>query len=133
MLSPTGHCYTFDNRADGFITGEGVGVVVLKRLADAIADHDIIYGVIKASAINQDGATNGITAPSANSQERLEKSVYQRFGINPENIQIVEAHGTGTKLGDPIEFNALTRAFRHYTGTQGSGVGGGILPLRWRL
>ncbi|WPS89977.1 SDR family NAD(P)-dependent oxidoreductase [Brevibacillus halotolerans] len=115
MLSPTGRCYTFDERADGFVPGEGVGVVVLKRLEDAIADGDHIYGIISGSGLNQDGTTNGITAPSANSQERLECQVYDRFHIHPEQIQMVEAHGTGTKLGDPIEFQALTRAFRRYT------------------
>ncbi|MCU7925176.1 MAG: SDR family NAD(P)-dependent oxidoreductase [Candidatus Thiodiazotropha sp. (ex Dulcina madagascariensis)] len=115
MLSPTGRCHTFDDRADGFVPGEGVGVVVLKRLREAAADGDHIHGVIRGSGINQDGTTNGITAPSANSQERLERQVYDTFGINPEQIQMVEAHGTGTKLGDPIEFEALTRAFRHYT------------------
>ena len=115
MLSPTGRCHTFDERADGFVPGEGAGVVVLKRLEDALSDGDHIYGVIKGSGINQDGTTNGITAPSAKSQERLEKEVYNRFRIDPENIQMVEAHGTGTKLGDPIEYEALSRAFRSYT------------------
>ncbi|HEX2924645.1 MAG TPA: SDR family NAD(P)-dependent oxidoreductase, partial [Ruminiclostridium sp.] len=115
MLSPTGHCYTFDERADGFVPGEGVGVIVLKRLNDAINDGDHIYGVIRGSGLNQDGTTNGITAPSSKSQERLERQVYDSFNINPEQIQMVEAHGTGTKLGDPIEFEALTRAFRSYT------------------
>jgi polyketide synthase PksM len=115
MLSPSGHCYTFDQRADGFVPGEGVGAVVLKRLKEAIADGDHIYGVIRGSGINQDGTTNGITAPSANSQERLERRVYDAFNINPEDIQVVEAHGTATKLGDPIEFEALNRAFGKYT------------------
>ncbi|MFS0873156.1 SDR family NAD(P)-dependent oxidoreductase [Paenibacillus xylanilyticus] len=115
MLSATGRCHTFDDQADGFVPGEGVGVVVLKRLKDALADRDHIYGVIRGSALNQDGTTNGITAPSANSQERLERKVYEAHGINPEQIQLVEAHGTGTKLGDPIEFDALNRAFRAYT------------------
>jgi polyketide synthase PksN len=115
MLSPSGRCYTFDERADGFVPGEGVGVVVLKRLEDAIADGDQIYGVISGSGINQDGATNGITAPSALSQERLERSVYTNFGIDPAEIQMVEAHGTGTRLGDPIECRALTKAFRTFT------------------
>ena len=115
MLSHTGRCYTFDERADGFVLGEGVGVVVLKRLADAVAARDNIYGVIRGSALNQDGKTNGITAPSARSQERLAREVYQTFNIHPARIGMVEAHGTGTKLGDPIEFEALTRAFRHDT------------------
>ena len=115
MLSPNGRCYTFDDRADGFVASEGVGVVVLKRLSDALAAHDQVYGVIRGSGINQDGATNGITAPSALSQERLECDVYDTFGIDPAQISLIEAHGTGTKLGDPIEFQALTKAFRRYT------------------
>ena len=115
MLSHTGRCYTFDERADGFVLGEGVGVVVLKRLADAVAARDNIYGVIRGSALNQDGKTNGITAPSARSQERLAREVYDSFNIHPARIGMVEAHGTGTKLGDPIEFEALTRAFRQDT------------------
>ncbi|MGJ7907989.1 SDR family NAD(P)-dependent oxidoreductase [Actinopolyspora sp. H202] len=118
MLSASGRCRTFDDRADGFVPGEGAGVIAMKRLSDALADGDHIHGVISGSGINQDGASNGITAPSAASQERLETSVYDTFGINPENIQMVEAHGTGTKLGDPIEFQALKRAFRRYTAQQ---------------
>ena len=119
MLSPSGRCHTFDQRADGFVPGEGVGVAVVKRLQEAIADGDHIYGVIRGSGINQDGATNGLTAPSALSQERLERHVYDTFTINPEHIQMVEAHGTGTILGDPIEYRALTRAFRNYTNKKG--------------
>jgi polyketide synthase PksM len=115
MLSPSGRCATFDERADGFVPGEGVGVVLLKRLRDALADGDHVYAVIRGSAINQDGATNGITAPNALSQEQLEREVYEGYGIHPEQIQMVEAHGTGTRLGDPIEYQALTRAFRHDT------------------
>jgi polyketide synthase PksN len=119
MLSATGHCHTFDARADGFVPGEGAGVVVLKRLGDALADGDHIYGVIRGSGINQDGATNGITAPSAKSQERLEREVYEKFAIGAEEIQYVEAHGTGTELGDPIEYQALTKAFRQDTTKKG--------------
>ncbi len=115
MLSPSGRCHTFDQRADGFVPGEGVGTVVLKRLEDAISDGDHIYGVIRGTGINQDGATNGITAPSANSQERLERYVYDTFNISAEQITMVEAHGTGTELGDPIEYNALTKSFRTYS------------------
>ncbi|QUX26966.1 SDR family NAD(P)-dependent oxidoreductase [Nocardiopsis akebiae] len=115
MLSAAGRCHAFDDRADGFVPGEGVGVVALKRLSDALADGDHIHGVISGSGINQDGASNGITAPSAASQERLETSVYDTFGINPEHVQMMEAHGTGTKLGDPIEYHALKRSFRRYT------------------
>ncbi|WP_082704203.1 beta-ketoacyl synthase N-terminal-like domain-containing protein [Paenibacillus pabuli] len=115
MLSPVGRCHTFDERADGFVPGEGVGVLLLKRLEDAIQDGDHVHGIIKGSSINQDGSTNGITAPSRASQERLERQLYEQFGVNPDQIQMVEAHGTGTKLGDPIEFEALNRSFRKYT------------------
>ena len=115
MLSAEGRCYTFDQRADGFVPGEGVGVILLKRLSDAIRDQDPICGIIKGWGMNQDGKTNGITAPSVNSQIALEKEVYERFHIHPETISLVEAHGTGTKLGDPIEVEALTESFRAYT------------------
>ncbi|MEU7305621.1 SDR family NAD(P)-dependent oxidoreductase, partial [Streptomyces sp. NPDC007206] len=111
MLSPSGRCHTFDSRADGFVPGEGAGVVVLKRLADALRDGDHVYGVIRGSGVNQDGTTNGITAPSATSQERLLRGVYERAGVDPGSIQLIEAHGTGTPLGDPIEFEALCQAF----------------------
>lgn len=112
MLSPTGVCRPFDDDADGFVPGEGAGAVVLKPLARALADNDHIYGVIKGSGINQDGKTNGITAPSSRSQSDLEVSVYRAAGISADTISYVEAHGTGTRLGDPIEVEALTRAFR---------------------
>ncbi len=115
MLSARGRCHTFDSRADGFVPGEGVGAVVLKRLADAVRDGDQIYGVIRGSGINQDGATNGMTAPSAASQEQLIRRVYDAFGIDAGRIRVVEAHGTGTRLGDPIEVRALTCAFRQDT------------------
>ena len=119
MLSASGLCHTFDAGADGFVPGEGVGVVVLKRLEDALRDRDEIHAVIEGSGINQDGATNGVTAPSAESQERLERSVYESFGINADSLSLVEAHGTGTRLGDPIEFEALSRAFRFDTARTG--------------
>jgi len=115
MLSPEGKCKTFDDTADGFVPGEGTGLVVLKPLTTAIKDGDRIYATIKGSGCNQDGKTNGITAPSLLAQTQLESKVYQRFGINPSTIGYVEAHGTGTKLGDPIEIEALTEAFETYT------------------
>ncbi|MEU5417941.1 SDR family NAD(P)-dependent oxidoreductase [Streptomyces sp. NPDC020667] len=111
MLSPTGRCHTFDASADGFVPGEGAGVVVLKRLADAVRDGDQVYGVIRGSGMNQDGTTNGLTAPSAGSQKRLLRGVHERAGVDPAEIQLIEAHGTGTPLGDPIEFEALSAAF----------------------
>lgn len=115
MLSPDGRCFSFDARANGYVPGEGVGVVVMKRLRDALKDGDHVYGVIAGTAINQDGSSNGLIAPNARAQERLERAVYDRFQINPETIQFVEAHGSGTLLGDSIEVGALTRAFRRYT------------------
>ncbi len=111
MLSPVGRCKTFDQSADGFVPGEGVGAVVLKRLDAALRDGDHVRAVIKGSGVNQDGRTNGITAPSVSSQAELLRGVYERFRIDPETITYVEAHGTGTKLGDPIEIEALSRAF----------------------
>ncbi len=115
MLSPEGQCKTFDNGANGFVPGEGVGTLVLKRLKDAEADSDHIYGVIIGSGINQDGKTNGITAPSAKSQMELVRSIYDKHNINPESISYVEMHGTGTKLGDPIELDALSTVFKEKT------------------
>ena len=119
MLSKDGRCYTFDERANGFVPGEGVGVVMLKRLADAEKDQDRILGVIEGWGVNQDGKTNGITAPSPESQRRLMQDVYDKFNIDPANIQMIEAHGTGTKLGDPIEVAALVESFSKYTGEKG--------------
>ncbi len=115
MLSPTGRCHTFDAAADGFVPGEGVGVVVLKRLDAALADGDAVLGVIKASGINQDGRSSGITAPNGPAQTALELAVYARAGVSPDAIGLVEAHGTGTQLGDPIEVQALSEAFRRAT------------------
>ena len=118
MLSPDGQCKTFDDSANGFVPGEGAGTIVLKRLKDAERDNDHIYGVIIGSGINQDGKTNGITAPSVNSQIELEREIYKRYNINPETISYVEAHGTGTKLGDPIELEALSTVFKEKTDKQ---------------
>ncbi|HEY2577794.1 MAG TPA: SDR family NAD(P)-dependent oxidoreductase [Streptosporangiaceae bacterium] len=111
MLSPTGTSAPFDAAADGIVLGEGVGAVVLKRLADALHDRDHIHGVIKASGANGDGRTNGITAPSAGSQAALLRRVHAGAGVTPRDITYVEAHGTGTALGDPIEVKALRQVF----------------------
>ncbi|WP_432168924.1 SDR family NAD(P)-dependent oxidoreductase [Streptomyces sp. 1222.5] len=112
MLSPTGTSAPFDARADGIVLGEGVGVVVLKPLARALADGDHIHGVIRATGVNGDGRTNGMTAPSAAAQTELIQRVHRAAGVAPEDIGYVEAHGTGTPLGDPIEVKALQDAFR---------------------
>ena len=115
MLSSDGQCKAFDNSANGFVPGEGAGIIILKRLEDALRDHDHIYAVIKGSGINQDGKTNGITAPNGTAQKELEIDIYHHYHINPETISYVEAHGTGTKLGDPIEVNALINTFKTFT------------------
>ncbi|PCK08381.1 MAG: hypothetical protein COA42_09460 [Alteromonadaceae bacterium] len=115
MLSASGRCRSFDAEADGFVPGEGAGVLILKRLQDAEADGDQIYASVCGSGVNQDGASNGITAPSAQAQQSLHESVYQRFGIDPADISLIEAHGTGTRLGDPMEHEALSQAFGTYT------------------
>lgn len=111
MLSKSGRCFTFDQRADGFVPGEGIGVVVLKRLQDAVRDGDPIRAVIRGWGINQDGRTNGITAPNPQAQTDLMQDIYRRFDIDPASIDLVECHGTGTPLGDPIEIEGLTNAF----------------------
>ena len=115
MLSPTGRCRPFDNAADGIVVGDGVGIVILKRLEEAEQDHDQIYGVIRGSGTNQDGQTSGITVPSFLSQCKLQESVYKKNSICVEDIQYIEAHGTATKLGDPIEIHALTESFEQFT------------------
>ena len=119
MLSEDGQCHTFDQKANGFVPAEGVGVLVMKPLLEAEQAGDRIYGVIKGWNVNQDGATNGITAPSKDAQVALEKGVYDRFDIHPQTISYVEAHGTGTKLGDPIEVRALRESFEAFTQRKG--------------
>ncbi len=124
MLSRNGQCKTFDNEADGFVPGEGVGSMVLKRLSDAERDGDHIYGVIIGSGVNQDGKSNGITAPNVKSQIALEREIYEKNNIHPETISYIEAHGTGTKLGDPIELEALSKVFEKKTRKKGfCGIG----------
>lgn len=106
---------TFDKKCSGSVFGEGVVVFMLKRAQDAIKDHDHIYGIIKGSALNNDGASNGITAPNPNAQEEVIEEAWRRAGVEPETINYVEAHGTGTLLGDPIEIIGLTNAFQKHT------------------
>ncbi|MCM3904759.1 MAG: type I polyketide synthase [Pyrinomonadaceae bacterium] len=107
LNAPDGRCKSFDSRADGIVRGEGAGVVVLKRLSDAVADQDRIYCVIRGSAVNQDGRSNGLTAPNRWAQIAVLRQAYRRAGVSPATVQYVEAHGTGTPLGDPIEAKAL--------------------------
>jgi acyl transferase domain-containing protein/acyl-CoA synthetase (AMP-forming)/AMP-acid ligase II len=109
MLAPDGLCKTFDASANGYVRGEGCGIVVLKRYADALRDGDRVYGVILGTAINQDGRSNGLTAPNGNAQEALLRTALGKAGVNPSELNYIEAHGTGTSLGDPIECAALRR------------------------
>ncbi|MBW4432010.1 MAG: SDR family NAD(P)-dependent oxidoreductase [Pelatocladus maniniholoensis HA4357-MV3] len=112
IVSPDGHCRAFDAQAEGTIFGSGVGVVLLKRLEDALADNDHIYAVIKGSAINNDGGTKlGFTAPGGEGQTSVAAEALAFAGVEADTIGFVEAHGTGTKLGDPIEVDALARAY----------------------
>ena len=107
MIAPDNACKTFDARANGFVRGEGAGVVALKRLSDALADRDRIYAVILSTALNQDGRTPGITVPNGEAQMAIIRQACAQAGIQPAAIRYVEAHGTGTPVGDPIEANAL--------------------------
>ena len=111
MLSPDGCCKTFDAAADGYVRGEGCGVIVLKRLSDAIKDQDNILSVIRGSAINQDGPSGGLTVPNGPSQQKVIRQALKNGGVEPSLVSYIEAHGTGTSLGDPIEVKALGAVF----------------------
>ncbi|KUP39084.1 non-ribosomal peptide synthetase [Bacillus halotolerans] len=115
MESSDGYTKTFSKDSDGTGSGEGAAAVLLKPLQDAVRDGDHIYGVIKGSAMNQDGTTAGITAPNPAAQTEVIETAWKDAGIDPETLSFIEAHGTGTKLGDPVEFNGLCKAFEKYT------------------
>ena len=120
VLSPDGHCRAFDAQAQGTVGGNGVGIVMLKRAEDAMADGDYIHGIIKGSAINNDGTNKiGFTAPSVQGQAAVIAEAQAIAGVDVETITYVEVHGTGTSLGDPIEIAALTQAFRENTESKG--------------
>lgn len=107
MLAPDGRCKTFDASADGYVRSEGCGVVVLKRLSDAVAQGDRVLAVIRGSAVNQDGRSGGITVPNANAQQEVIRAALRAASVRPEEVGYLEAHGTGTPLGDPIELRAV--------------------------
>jgi acyl transferase domain-containing protein/NADPH:quinone reductase-like Zn-dependent oxidoreductase/thioesterase domain-containing protein/acyl carrier protein len=111
MLSPEGVCRPFDSRANGYVRGEGCGLVLLKRLADAERDGDNILGIIRATSVNQDGRTSGISAPNSQSQMACIREAHKQANIKPDDVDYIEAHGTGTPLGDPIEMMALSQVF----------------------
>ena len=109
MLSPDGQCFAFDARANGYVRGEGAGMVYFKKLSKAVADGDRIYSVIHAAVMNQDGHTSSMTVPGADAQAAMLRKAYAESGIDPKNVVYMEAHGTGTPVGDPIELSALGR------------------------
>ncbi len=112
MLSPEGKCRPFDAGANGYVRGEGCGLVLLKRLADAERDGDNILAVLRATSVNQDGRTSGISAPNSQSQIACIRAAHLQAGVKPDDVGYIEAHGTGTPLGDPIEMQALGEIFR---------------------
>lgn len=116
MLSPAGRCAAFAADADGFVPGEAVGSLVLKPLSRALADQDQVVAVIKGIEMDQDGRTNGLTAPNTAAQSKLIRSAHRRFGVDPASVSYVEAHGTGTPVGDAIEVAALREAFAEHGG-----------------
>ncbi|MEG5059109.1 beta-ketoacyl synthase N-terminal-like domain-containing protein [Microcoleus sp. A2-C5] len=112
MLSPTGQCQTFDQDADGYVRGEGAGIILLKPLAKAIEDKDHIYAVIKGSAVNHGGKSRTLSSPNIYAQAQVVRAAYTNANVPPNTVSYIEVHGTGTPLGDPIEINALKRGFR---------------------
>jgi acyl transferase domain-containing protein/acyl carrier protein len=111
MLSPDGRCKAFDDRANGYVRAEGCGMLVLKRLADAIADGDRVHALLRGSAINSDGRSSGLTVPSGDAQQSVIRAALRDASLHPNQVQYVEAHGTGTSLGDPIELGALQAVY----------------------
>ena len=111
MLSPEGRCKTFDSSANGYVRGEGCGIIILKPLSAAINDNNLILGLIRGSAVNHGGASSGLTVPNQLAQEQLLHQALKKARVEPEQLSYIEAHGTGTSLGDPIELGALSTVF----------------------
>ena len=118
MLSPDGKCRPFDAGANGYVRGEGCGLILLKKLSDAQRDGDAIIGVIRATSVNQDGRTSGISAPNGESQKQCIRAAHRQAGVTADDFGYIEAHGTGTPLGDPIEMQSLGEIFRSRSGNQ---------------
>ncbi|AYK07546.1 non-ribosomal peptide synthetase [Brevibacillus laterosporus] len=128
-FSSDGQIKTFDSNADGMMGGEGVGAILLKRASDAVESNDHIYGILRGVATNSDGGdTPGFYSPSANGQGKVIQKVIEQTKVSPDTITYVEAHGTGTKLGDPVEFKALTDIYRRYTSKNSFCVIGSLKP-----
>jgi len=136
MLSPDGRCKTFSSRANGYVRGEGVGILFLKKLRDAEAAGDHIWGVIRGSSENHGGRANSLTAPNPKAQAELLKRAYREADVEPESVSYIEAHGTGTELGDPIEVDGLKAAFRELyreRGTQPAAASCGLGSVKTNI
>ncbi|NUZ09760.1 SDR family NAD(P)-dependent oxidoreductase [Pseudoalteromonas sp. McH1-7] len=127
-LSPSGVCSTFDEKADGYVRGEGAGIVVLKRLSDALENNDNIIGVIQASAINHDGRSSALPVPNGKAQVEVIQAALQKSALTPEQVCYVESHGTGTPLGDPIEIEAISKAYKRDTPSSKKLLVGSVKP-----
>lgn len=114
FLSPDGLCHSFDERGNGYGRGEGIAVLILKRLTDALRDRDTIRAIVRATGTNQNGRTNTLTQPSQNAQAELLQETYRKGGLDLRKTRFIEAHGTGTAIGDPIEANAIEVALRSH-------------------
>jgi acyl transferase domain-containing protein len=113
MLSPRGQCRTFDAGADGYVRGEGGGVLLLKSLQKAVEDNDCIYGIVKGSAVNHGGKSQTLTSPNAYAQSQVIQDAYKKARVSPDRVSYIEAHGTATPKGDPLEISGLKRAWRY--------------------
>ena len=121
MLCEDGRCKAFSEKANGYVRGEGVGMLFLKKLGEAERDRDHIYGVIRGTAENHGGRANSLTAPNPRAQAEVLEAAYKKAGIDPRTVTYIEAHGTGTPLGDPIEINGLKMAFKEMNEMAGGG------------